>query len=172
MLVLVMRSLLLSKVAIWMNSVGDSGSPPLMIFLLPDLGHKKKLWILQHPTTTDISWKWKPGALQKHCQRHNGPRGWVHLAKVFSWSHITNSNTNLGHISSSESRLSIKNLNQTSASPLNLKFKILTKPSFRISTLFNFITSTNHQRQNAAQTPASKSCLNFNFKILKAWTKV
>ena len=29
---------------------------------------------------------------------------------------------------------STRNLNQTSASPLNLKFKILTKPSFRIST--------------------------------------
>ena len=43
----------------------------------------------------------------KHCQRHNGPEGWVHLAKVTSWSHITSSNTNLNHISSSESRLSI-----------------------------------------------------------------
>ena len=71
---------------------------------------------------------------EKHCQRHNGPEGWVHLAKVASWGHITTSNTNLDHISSSESRLSIKNLNQTSASPLNLKFKILAKPSFRIST--------------------------------------
>ena len=39
----------------------------------------------------------------KHCQRHNGPEGWVHLAKVTSWGHITN----LDHILSSESRLSI-----------------------------------------------------------------
>ena len=31
---------------------------------------------------------------------------------------------------------------------------------------FNFITSTKHQRQNAEQAPVSKSCLNFNFKIL------
>ena len=38
---------------------------------------------------------------------------------------------NLDRISSSESRLSI---NKTSASPLNLKFKILTQPSFGIST--------------------------------------
>ena len=30
----------------------------------------------------------------KHCQRHNGPEGWVHLAKVTSWGHITCSNTN------------------------------------------------------------------------------
>ena len=43
----------------------------------------------------------------KHCQRHNGPEGWVHHAKVTSWSHITILNTNLDHISSSESRLSI-----------------------------------------------------------------
>ena len=31
---------------------------------------------------------------------------------------------------------------------------------------FFFINSSKHQRQNAEQTPASKSCLNFNFKIL------
>ena len=79
MLVLVMRSLLLSKVAIWINSVGDFGSPPLKIFMFPDLGREKKIWILQHPTTTDISWKWKPSSLQKHCQRHNRPNGWVHV---------------------------------------------------------------------------------------------
>ena len=64
---------------------------------------------------------------KKHCQRHNGPEGWVHLAKVICWGPITS------HITSSR---------------------------------FNFITSTKHQRQNAEQTPASKSCLNFNFKIL------
>ena len=29
----------------------------------------------------------------------------------------------------------------------------------------NFITSTRHQQQNTDQTSASKSCLNFNFKI-------
>ena len=28
---------------------------------------------------------------QKHCQRHNGPEGWVHLTKVTSWGHITSS---------------------------------------------------------------------------------
>ena len=31
----------------------------------------------------------------KHCQRHNWPEGWVHLAKVTSWSHIKSSYTNL-----------------------------------------------------------------------------
>ena len=44
---------------------------------------------------------------KKHCQRHNGPEGWVHLAKVTSEGHITSSNTNLDHISSSESPLSV-----------------------------------------------------------------
>ena len=38
---------------------------------------------------------------------HNGPEGWVHLAKVTSWGHITSSNTNPDHISSSESQQSI-----------------------------------------------------------------
>ena len=34
----------------------------------------------------------------KHCQRHNGPEGWVHLIKVTTWGHITSSNTNLDRI--------------------------------------------------------------------------
>ena len=28
---------------------------------------------------------------RKHCQRHNGPEGWVHLTKVTSLGHITSS---------------------------------------------------------------------------------
>ena len=40
----------------------------------------------------------------KHCQRHNGPEGWVLLNKVTSLGHIASSYTNLYHISSSESR--------------------------------------------------------------------
>ena len=67
----------------------------------------------------------------KHCQRHNGPEGWVHLAKVTTWGYITSSYTNLDHISSSESRLSIHFTisikhslqNQTSASRLNFKIQ-------------------------------------------------
>ena len=50
---------------------------------------------------------WPSGVKMKYCQRHNGPEGWVHLAKVTFWGHNTTSNTNLDHISSSESRLSI-----------------------------------------------------------------
>ena len=34
----------------------------------------------------------------KHCQRHNGPEGWVHLIKVTSWGYITRTNTNLDQI--------------------------------------------------------------------------
>ena len=61
--------------------------------------------------------------LVKHCQRHNGPEGWVHLAKVTSCSHITSSNTNLDHISSSESRLSINKKSQPNIS-ISTKLKI------------------------------------------------
>ena len=45
----------------------------------------------------------------KHCQRHNGPEGWIH---------ITTSNTNLDQISSSESRprLNLKILTNISLS--------------------------------------------------------
>ena len=68
-----------------------------------------------------------------------------------------------------------KNLNQTSASPKNLKFKILTKPSFRISTkiqlhyLYKILTKLQPQilpelqLQNLDQTLCSKSEQKFNF---------
>ena len=46
----------------------------------------------------------------KHCQRHNGPEGWVH---------ITSSNTNLDQISSSESRPSINFKITTKHQPLH-----------------------------------------------------
>ena len=49
-------------------------------------------------------------------------------------------------------------LNQTSASPINLKFKILTKPSFRISTKI--------QLHNLYKTSAAKCWANSSFKIL------
>ena len=60
------------------------------------------------------------------------------------WGHITSSNTNLDHISST----------------LNLQLKILTKPSFRIS--------TKHFLQNLNQTSPSR--LNLKFKILTTLT--
>ena len=42
----------------------------------------------------------------KHCQRHNGPEGWVLVTKVNSLGRITSSQTNLDQISSSYSRRS------------------------------------------------------------------
>ena len=57
--------------------------------------------------STQCPWTSMNISVIKHCQRHNGPEGWVHLDKLTSWSHITSTNTNLDHISSSESRLSI-----------------------------------------------------------------
>ena len=53
-----------------------------------------------------------------------------------------------------------QNFNQISASRLNLNFKILTKPTFRISTKIHlYNTSTKHQQQNTDQTPASNLAL-------------
>ena len=42
----------------------------------------------------------KIGFIKKHCQRHNGPKGWVLLTKVTSLGHIASSHTNLEQISS------------------------------------------------------------------------
>ena len=50
----------------------------------------------------------------KHCQRHNGPEGWVH---------ITSSYTNLDQISISESRFSINSKSQPNVS-LSIKRKL------------------------------------------------
>ena len=55
------------------------------------------------------------------------------------------------------SKASTKNFNQTSASPLNWKFKILAKPGFRISTKI--------QLHNLNQTSAAKYWPNFRFQI-------
>ena len=35
---------------------------------------------------------------KKHCQRHNGPEGWVKLAKVICLGHITTSNIKFDQI--------------------------------------------------------------------------
>ena len=87
-------------------------------------------------------------------------------------SYIASSNTDLDQISSSESWLSI---NKTSASPLNLKFKIFTQPGFRISTkiqLHNLCKTSaaklnKLQLQNLAWTSTSKS---WPTLVLKVWT--
>ena len=96
---------------------------------------------------------------KKHCQRHNGQI----LTKILTKFQFQN--LDLALTSKSQPNISI------------LKLRILTKASFRILTCwprFNLVTSTKNQQQN---TPASKSCLNFNFKswpnlLLDIWTKV
>ena len=110
--------------------------------------------LVKHRTATNASevncfFRHSYGINHKYCQRHNGPKG---------WGHITISNTNLDQISSSESRLKNQLLNQTSASPINLKFKISTKHSFRIATKI--------QLHNPYKTSASKCWTNSSFKIL------
>ena len=99
----------------------------------------------------------------KHCQRHNGPEDWVHLAKVISQVqtqiliefHLQNLDTT-----------STRNLNQTSAPPLNLKFNILTQPSFRISTKIQLHNLYKTSATKCWTSSSFKILLNFNFKIL------
>ena len=69
----------------------------------------------------------------------------------------------------------IQNLNQTPAFPQNLSFKILTKPSFRISIQLHNLYKTLAEKTgqfpaaNLAWTSTSKSWPTF---VLKVWTKV
>ena len=58
----------------------------------------------------------------RHCQRHNGPEGWVHITS--SWSNF---------ILWISTKQQLQHLNHTSASRLTLKFKILTKPNLENS---------------------------------------
>ena len=97
--------------------------------------------------------------MSKHCQRHNGPEDWVHLAKV-TFGVISRVQTQIlitFHLQNLDSE-STKDLNQTSASPLYLKLKILTKPSFRITTKI--------QLHNLYKTSEAKYWANSSFKIL------
>ena len=107
---------------------------------------------------------------QKHCQRHNGPEGWVHITRSQYTVH-----RHIEHITISESRLSINFKISTKHRP-NLKLRSWLNLASEYWPRFNFVTSTKHQQQNTDQTSASKSRLNFNFKILtkvlKVWTKV
>ena len=112
----------------------------------------------------------------KHCQRHNGPEGWVL---------ITSSNTNLDQISSSESRPSIIFKISTKHQPLHktwaskswpnlaseswprlnfittwsISSKTMTKPRFILDSTF-YKTSAEKNWPNSS----FKSCLNFKFK--------
>ena len=60
----------------------------------------------------------------------------------------------------------LQNLNRTSASRLNLKFKILSKPSFRISTKIQIHDLYKTSATKYWPNSSFRSCLNFNFKML------
>ena len=94
----------------------------------------------------------RPRPIKKHCQRHNGPEGWVHITRPQYTVHKSWTYYNF--------RIKIKNwlqnLNQTSASRLTLRLKSWPR--------FNFVTSnisskilTKLQLQNLAWTSTSKS---------------
>ena len=94
---------------------------------------------------------------KKHCQRHNGAKGWVRLTKVTYFSHITSSNTKFDQISSSKHWP-------------NTNFKISTSANISISTKKNSSKIiTKLQLQNFAWTSTSKAWPNL---ALKSWTKV
>ena len=78
----------------------------------------------------------KNDKILKHCQRHNGPEGWVLITKVSYLGHITSSQTNLDQISSSKSWPNIASESRP---------RII------------FIIATKGQQQNIDLTSASKS---------------
>ena len=117
------------------------------------------------------SWKiGKESGISKHCQGHNGPEGWAHITRSQYTVH-----RHIEHITISESRLSI-NFKICTKHRLNLKLRSWPNLASEYWPRFNFVTSTKHQQQNTDPTSASKSCLNFNFKILtkvlNVWTQV
>ena len=95
----------------------------------------------------------------KHCQRHNGPEGWVLLC------HIASFHTNLDQIAPSESQPSINFKISTKLKHFekNLNFKILTKIKLHSSqppTSINSKILIKLQFQNLAWTSTSKSWQN------------
>ena len=80
----------------------------------------------------------------KHCQRHNGPEGWVLLTKVTSLGHITSSYTNLDQ-TSSESRPSTNFKISTKHQHLNKTYKSWPNLASESRPRLNFITKTKHQ---------------------------
>ena len=117
---------------------------------------------------TDINWYYLAYASlhkcdhihHKHCQRHNGPEDWVLLTKVTCSGHITRwtHKSWSNFIRGISTKHQIQNLNQTSASRLNLKFQILSKPSFTISTKI--------QLHNLYKTSAEKKLAKLQLHIL------
>ena len=106
--------------------------------------------------------------LQKHCQRHNGPEGWVD--SISQVPHKSWQNFNFG--------ISIKhwlqNLNQNNSISTKLKLKILTKPSFIILTKIQLrnLNQTSAANLRILTKPCAQSlnkslalCPNLSFQI-------
>ena len=121
--------------------------------------------------------QWWPCRDVKHCQRHNGPEGWVQLTKLTWWviQHVQTQILIKFHLQNLDQALTSKSQQNISISTKS-KVKILSKPSFKILTKI--------QLRNLNQTSAAKYWPNFSFKIspklqlqnldqvLKVWTKV
>ena len=104
----------------------------------------------------------RPHFMGRVCAIVHLPQSWVQQL-----GHIASASTNLDQISSPD-------LDQASTSKSQPNISISTKLKSKYwpnlvsesRPRFNFLTATKHQRQKTNQTPASKFCLNFNFKIL------
>ena len=64
-------------------------------FWQPRKGHEKCIFETLHNEIKCVLSVKESNFNEKHCQRHNGPKGWVLLSKLTSLGHITSSNTNL-----------------------------------------------------------------------------
>ena len=111
-------------------TIEDINISPIVNGVIVSLPKKKTL---RNISLFETKWK------IKHCQRHNGPEGWVHIT----------SSLNLQNF---KFRISIKhffqNLNQTSVSLLNLNLNYWSNLASESWPRFNFVTSTKHQHQN------------------------
>ena len=96
----------------------------------------------------------------KHYQRHNGPEelSSAYHSNMFRSYHKFKHNSWSNFIFRISIKHQLQNLNETSASRLNLKFKILTEPSFSVSTKI--------QLHNLCKTSAAKYWPNSSLKIL------
>ena len=90
--------------------------------------------------------------LEKHCQRHNGPEGWVHISRSQSWPNLASEYwPRFNFINSTKNQQ--RNTDQTSASKsfLNLNFKLLTKVLTVCVKLYDQTSSASKSATNCCQ---------------------
>ena len=88
------------------------------------------VWYLQYSNSQILN-----NYFEKHCQRHNGPEGWVLLTKLTAFGHITSSYTNLDQ--------TLQNLDQAPTSK--------SQPNISISTKLKLINLDQTKLQNLDQ---------------------